>query len=96
VKIKLIHRVCGREVLVQQVLDNQGHCPWDGKVFNKDYTAVLAQALQTAEVAGSVLENALEKIADMEPDFVLVEDSLLEPLRTHVRQLSMERRPARR
>jgi hypothetical protein len=96
VKIKLIHRVCGREVLVQQVVDNQGHCPWDGRPFNKDYTANLTEALRTAEVAGGVLENALENIAGIEPDFVLDEDSLLEPLRTHVRQLAVERKPASR
>jgi hypothetical protein len=96
VKIKLIHRVCGREVLIQQVVDNQGHCPWDGRPFNKDYTANLTDALRTAEVAGGVLENALETIAGIDPDFVLDEDSLLEPLRTNIRQLALERKPATR
>src|SRR5688572_9891156 len=64
VKIKLVHDECGREVLVGQILDSQGHCPWDGKPFNKDYTAVLTEALEAAENAGGLLENALETIAD--------------------------------
>ena len=51
-KIKVIHNFCGREVLVRQILETGGHCPWDGKPFNKDYTAVLAEALETAENAG--------------------------------------------
>jgi len=36
VKIKVVHGACGREVLVHQILESQGHCPWDGKPFNKD------------------------------------------------------------
>jgi hypothetical protein len=55
VKLKVIHDLCGREVLVRQILESQGHCPWDGKAFNRDYTAILAEALEQAEGAGSVL-----------------------------------------
>jgi len=77
VKIKLFHPVCGREILAQQVLQTGGHCPWDGKPFNKDYTAVLAEALETAESAGGVLENALEKIAGMDPAFIIENESVL-------------------
>ena len=79
-KLKVIHDLCGREVLVQQILESQGHCPWDGKAFNSDYTAVLAEALQQAEEAGSVLENALEKIAGMEPSFTIDPQPLLVPI----------------
>jgi hypothetical protein len=96
VKIKMVHRFCGREVLVQQVLDNQGHCPWDGRPFNKDYTAVLAEAFETAEAAGGVLENALEKIVGMEPDVTLAEESLVGPIRDHIRRLNQGPRPGRR
>jgi len=77
VKIIVIHDLCGREVLVRQILDSQGHCPWDGKPFSGDYTAILAEALDQAEESGSVLENALEKIAGMEPAFRIDERSLL-------------------
>jgi hypothetical protein len=77
VKLKVIHDECGREVLVQQILESQGHCPWDGRPFNKDYTATLVEALGTAEDAGNRLENALEEIAGIHPAFLLVRESLL-------------------
>lgn len=92
-KIRVVHDVCGREILVHQILESQGHCPWDGKAFNKDYTAVLAEALGTAEAAGSTLENALEKIAGMGPDFVIEEDTLVAPVQEQVRNVN--RRPRR-
>ena len=96
-KIKLHHEVCGREVLVQQVLQTGGHCPWDGKPFNKDYTAVLAEALETAESAGNVLENALEKVAGMDPAFTIDPESVLGVIRAHIDALAERRnREARR
>jgi hypothetical protein len=88
VKIKIFHTVCGREVLVRQILDSGGHCPWDGKAFDRDYTAVLAEELATAEEAGGVLENALEKIAGMEPAMTIGEDSVIAPLTEHIRSLN--------
>ena len=83
-KIKVVHDACGREVLVSQILASQGHCPWDGKAFNRDYTAVLAEALEVAETSGSTLENALEKIADMTPEFVIEESTVIGPLKAQV------------
>ena len=62
-KIKLTCQHCGRESLVRQVVDNQGHCPWDGIAFQPNYTAVLVEDLQRAEVAGTALEGALDRIA---------------------------------
>lgn len=87
-KIKLMHNLCGREVLVQQVLESQGHCPWDGKPFNRDYTAILAEALEQAEGAGSVLQNALEKIADMGPTFTIDEPSVLAGIQANLDELN--------
>jgi hypothetical protein len=84
VKIKGTHSVCGREVLAAQILDSQGHCPWDGQPFNRDYTGLLAEALQRAETAGSTLEELLEQVADMGGDFVLDADSILGALRVAV------------
>jgi hypothetical protein len=77
VKIKVYHSECGREALVRQILDAGGHCPWDGRPYNKDYTAVLAEALETVEEAGNLLENALEKIAAMHPAMRIDRDSVL-------------------
>jgi hypothetical protein len=88
VKIKVIHDECGREVLVRQILETGGHCPWDGKAFNKDYTAILAEALEAAENAGGVLENALEKIADMNPAMAIDRDSILRPIDGHIARLN--------
>jgi hypothetical protein len=95
VKIKLIHDECGREVLVRQVLDSGGHCPWDGKAFNSDYTAVLAEQLELTENAGTVLEGALEQIVGMEPAFTIDPESLIAPLQEQVDLTNAHRRPAR-
>src|SRR5690242_10832991 len=65
VKITVFHPVCGRDVLVQQILASQGHCPWDGKPFSVDYTAVLAEALAAVEIAGTAMGEALERVAGM-------------------------------
>jgi hypothetical protein len=87
VKIKGTCRRCGREFLVEQVLRNGGECPWDGKPFQPDYAVVLVDLLSDAERSGNTLENALEKTADLEPDFVLDPDSVLATLREHLERL---------
>jgi len=87
VKIKGTCRRCGREFLVEQVLNNGGECPWDGKPFQPDYAVVLVDALRDAEQAGSALEDALGKAADLEPDFVIDPDSVLGALREHLERL---------
>jgi hypothetical protein len=87
VKIKGTCRRCGRDFFVEQVLQNGGECPWDGKPFQADYAVVLVDALREAENAGNTLENALEKIADLEPDFVLHADTILDEQRGHLERL---------
>lgn len=77
----------GREFLVQQVIEAAGHCPWDGQPFQKDYTGQLAESLLAAEVAGSALEEALERIAAMDPAFTLDEDSVLGRVRSYLQDL---------
>ena len=52
-----------------------------------DYAAVLVDALRDSEAAGGTLENALEKIADLEPEFVLDPDSVIGELRRHLERL---------
>jgi len=77
VKIKGTCRRCKREFFVEQALDNGGRCPWDGEPFQAHYAAVLVESLRAAEAAGNNLENALEKIADMGPDFTLDKESVI-------------------
>ena len=76
-KIKGTCRRCGREFLVEETVANGGRCPWDGKPFQPDYAAVLVDSLRDAEAAGGTMENALEKIADMGPDFTLDKESVI-------------------
>jgi hypothetical protein len=96
VKIKVIHAECGREALVRQILDAGGHCPWDGKPYEKDYTALLAEALEMAEGAGNVLENALEKIVEMHPAMVIDRRSILGDVEAHLEALSQRNKGTRR
>jgi len=94
VKIKLVHDVCGREVLVPQILDNEGHCPWDGKPFTRDYTANLVESLQATEIAGTALEAALDRVAGFEPSFVLEATTVLGPLQEQLSRLGAARKAA--
>jgi hypothetical protein len=87
VKIKGTCRRCGRDFLVKEVLQNGGFCPWDGRPFQPDYTGVLGDTLRDAENAGNTLENSLEKIADLQPDFVLHAETVLTELRQHLERL---------
>ena len=93
-KIKVVHDACGREVLVQQILQFGGHCPWDGRPFSAHYTGILTEQLQAAEEAGSALESALDKIAGMEAHMTLDEESLIGPLSDQLDRLN--RRKSRR
>ena len=95
-KIKVVHGVCGREILVGQILESQGHCPWDGKAFNRDYTALIAEALEAAEIAGGTMENALEKLAGAGPEFTIVESTVIAPLKQQVDLVNRRQGPVAR
>jgi hypothetical protein len=84
-KIKGTCSRCGREFLAQQVFQSHGHCPWCGQAFNRDYTAVLAQALQEAEVAGNRLQDALQQIAALELAMEIDDETVLGPIRDELR-----------
>ena len=86
-KIKGTCKRDGREFLIEQVVMGGGECPWDGEPFSADYAVVLVDALRDAEAAGSRLEIALERIADISPAFTLPEASIVGPLRAQIDRL---------
>jgi hypothetical protein len=92
VKIRGTCANCGREFLPEQVEEAGGHCPWCGKAFNRDYTALLVQALQQADRAGDILEDALRDIASVdELAMDIDEESVLGPLREALRAIRRRR-----
>ena len=70
-RIKGTCKRCGRDFLVDQVIESGGRCPWDGQPFTADYAIVLIDALRDAQEAGTTLERALEALADIRPEFTL-------------------------
>lgn len=85
---------CGRDVLVQQIVDAGGHCPWCGRAFHRDYTSILVRALVQAEEAGDRFQDALEQVADIEGlGLSLDTESMIGPVREALS--SMRRRRAR-
>jgi len=90
-KIKGTCARCGREFLAQQVVEAHGHCPWCGQAFNRDYTAVLTQALQEAELAGNRLQDALQQIAGLELAMELDDETVLGPIRDELRTARRKR-----
>lgn len=86
-KIKGTCRRCGREFLVEQVVENGGHCPWDGEPFQADYAATLVEALREADAAGNQLEESLDRIADLHPALLLDKESILSSLRANLERL---------
>jgi hypothetical protein len=97
VRIKGTCANCGREFLPEQVVGAGGHCPWCGKAFDRDYTALLVQALQQADRAGEDLEAALEQMADIrELAMVIDEESVIAPLRDALRRIRRHAGQARR
>jgi hypothetical protein len=87
VRIKGTCKRCGRDFLIDQVVDSGGRCPWDGQPFSADYAIVLVDALRSAQEAGTTLEHALEAIADIHPEFTLDGTSVTGHLTTQIARL---------
>ena len=86
-KIKGTCKRDGRDFFVEQVVELGGECPWDGQPFNADYAAVLVESLREAERLGTELERALERVASLNPAFVLEEESVLGEVKTQLARL---------
>jgi DNA-directed RNA polymerase subunit RPC12/RpoP len=92
VRIKGTCLNCGREVLVQQIVDAGGHCPWCGKAFHKDYTSMLVRALVQAEESGGRLQDALDQVSEIEGlGLALDAESIVAPLRDALRAMRRRR-----
>jgi hypothetical protein len=87
VKIKGTCKRCRREFVADQVIENGGRCPWDGQPFSADYAIVLIDALRSAQDSGTTLENALEAVADIHPEFTLDGPSVTGKVATQVTRL---------
>ena len=87
-KIKGTCKRDGREFFAEQVVDLGGACPWDGQPFNADYAAVLVESLREAERLGTEFERALERVASLNPAFVLDEESVLGEVQTQLARLN--------
>jgi hypothetical protein len=87
VKIKGTCKRDGRDFMVEQVTASGGECPWDGEPFQPDYAITLVNALRDAEAAGSRLEQALEQVADLRPEFTLETSSVIGHVQTQLARL---------
>jgi hypothetical protein len=87
VKIKGTCKRDGRDFMAEQVIESGGECPWDGEPFSPDYAVTLVNALRDAEEAGSKLEQALEQVADLSPDFTLQHETVLGSLKASLDRL---------
>ena len=86
-KIKGTCKRDGRSFMVEQVVLDGGACPVDGEPFAPDYAVTLVNALRDAEEAGSRLEEALEQVADLRPEFMLDAETVLADLRRSLARL---------
>ncbi len=77
-----------RDFVVDQVILSGGACPWDGEPFQADYAVTLVDALADAQRAGSKLEEALEHVADLGPEFTLDRESVLAGIERSLARLS--------
>ena len=89
-KIKGTCKRDGREFFVEQVIEGGGECPWDGQPFNADYAVVLVESLREAELAGTRLERALERVASLHPAFTLDESTVLGSIQTQLGRLHQD------
>ena len=75
-KLKATCNRCDREFLVEQAVASGGACPSCGRYFQKDYAAVLVAAMRSMNASADVLEDSLEKLAELRPGFSLDLDGM--------------------
>lgn len=79
--------MCEKDLMLEELIDTGGRCPNCGEAMQKDYAAVLVDTVGAAEDAGNTFENALEKMAELKPNFRIQKTSALGALERSVDQL---------
>jgi hypothetical protein len=83
VKIEGRCRNCGREFPVDEVLsppETAGFCPFCGKALDREYHALLIEALGTLQQIGKQMVNILERAKAVGENLELNRDSILGPI----------------
>lgn len=70
-------KTCERELVLRQVIEQGGSCPWCGTPFSPDYAVTLVARLVDAVEAGERLEKAIEELADLRPGLQVDVESVL-------------------
>lgn len=87
-KIKGRCAVCGRDFPADLVIagDSAGRCAFCGTPMDADYSGNFVNALSALQRAGSAVEAAMDQLAGLGANFVLDENSLLDPIRAALAQ----------
>ena len=80
-KLKATCNRCDQEFLLEQAVESGGSCPSCGRPFQKDYAAVMVAAMRAMNASADVVEDSLEKLAELRPGFSLDLDGLFAGLR---------------
>ena len=83
-KIQGTCRNCGREFpidLLRQDPRRAGLCPFCGEPMDKDYGAVLVEALEQLQRVGTIMTATLKKVESLGPNLDIDAESVLAPIR---------------
>jgi hypothetical protein len=75
---------CQRDLLLSQLVEGPGRCPWCGTLLASHFTLLLADTVRRAEHAGAELERAIERLGGDWARFHVRPESILEPLRAQL------------
>jgi hypothetical protein len=85
VKIEGRCRHCGRDFPIDLLLQDPhraGHCPFCGVALDQQYGALLIEALEQLERAGTFMTATLKKVESFGPNLEIDDESVLGPIRS--------------
>jgi hypothetical protein len=88
VKIQGRCRNCGRDFPIDLLIRDPrraGHCPFCGVPIDQHYGALLVDALEQLERAGSVMTATLKKVESFGPNLEIDAETVLGPIRAALR-----------